>query len=425
MTNGGSRLRRDSRRAVLGGVCAGFARWLGIDPIITRVGMVVVTIGSSGFAALGYLLAWALMSSDSGEPARRRERRRRKGGWRIAGGVALLVISALLVFRQLDLWWSDAVVWPLALAAFGVALLWTLSRQQAEEEEESEAEAEASVRDPATRPMPADLRPGGPAEPGGWWRAKRVSAIGFGVALVLGAALLFLWAVGALNAVSDVALAALVVTIAIGLISAPFLWGMAQRLGSERMARARSQERAEVAAHLHDSVLQTLALMQKRSGEPDEVAQLARRQERELRSWLAGGDPPRPGERLADALRAAAEEVEETHGAPVDAIVVGDAPLDERSEALVAAAREALTNAAKFASDAGPVHLYAEIEDGSARVFIDDRGPGFDPAAVPGDRRGVRESIIGRMKRHGGQVEIRSAPGEGTEVELSIRGNGR
>ncbi|HEY6637661.1 MAG TPA: PspC domain-containing protein [Solirubrobacterales bacterium] len=425
MSKPASRLRRDSRRAVIGGVCAGFARWLGIDPIITRVGMVVVTIGSSGVAAIGYLIAWALMPADTGDSTRRRDRDARKGGWRIGAGIALLVVSALLVFRQLDLWWSDAVVWPVALAAFGVALLWTLTRQQAEEEEQSEAEADAGVRDSATRSMPADLRLEAPAEPGGWWRAKRASAIGFGVALVLGAALLFLWAVGALNAVSDVALAALVVAIAIGLISAPFWWGMGRRLGAERMARARSQERAEVAAHLHDSVLQTLALMQKRAGEPDEVAKLARRQERELRTWLAGGEPPRPAERLADALRAAAEDVEETHGAPVDAVVVGDAPLDERSVALVAAAREALTNAAKFASEAGPVHLYAEIENGAARVFIDDRGPGFDPKAVPGDRRGVRESIIGRMQRHGGRAEIRSGPGEGTEVELAIGGNGR
>jgi signal transduction histidine kinase len=345
---------------------------------------------------------------------------------RIAGGIALLTVSVLLVFRQLDLWWSDAVIWPLALAAFGVALLWTLSRQQAEqEEEETEAEIDLGVRDSETRSIPADLRLEPPAEPGGWWRAKRASAIGFGVALVLGAALLFLWAVGALNAVSDVALAALVVAVAIGLISAPFWWGMAQRLGAERMARARSQERAEVAAHLHDSVLQTLALMQKRAGDPDEVAQLARRQERELRTWLASGDPPRPSERLADALRAAAEDVEETHGAPVDAVVVGDAPLDERSEALVAAAREALTNAAKFAADAGPVRLYAEIENGAARVFIDDRGPGFDPQSIPDDRRGVRESIIGRMERYGGRAEIRSGSGEGTEVELSLEGNGR
>jgi signal transduction histidine kinase/phage shock protein PspC (stress-responsive transcriptional regulator) len=411
---------------VLAGVCAGFARWLGIDPIITRVAMVVLTIGSGGGAAIGYLIAWAVIPADTSEATSRRDRNGRRGGWRIAAGIALLVVSVLLVFRQLDLWWSDAVIWPVALAAFGVALLWTLSRQQAEqEEEEAEADVEVGVRDSATRSLPADLRLEPSAGPGGWWRAKRASAIGFGVALVLGAALLFLWAVGSLDAVSDVALAALVVAVAMGLISAPFWWGMAQRLGAERMARARSQERAEVAAHLHDSVLQTLALMQKRAGEPDEVAQLARRQERELRSWLAGGDPPRPAERLADALRAAAEEVEEAHGALVDAIVVGDAPLDERSEALVAAAREALTNAAKFASDAGPVHLYAEIENGAARVFIDDRGPGFDPKAIPDDRRGVRESIIGRMQRHGGRVEIRSGPGEGTEVELRLERNGR
>jgi signal transduction histidine kinase len=162
--------------------------------------------------------------------------------------------------------------------------------------------------------------------------------------------------------------------------------------------------------------------MQKRAGDPDEVAKLARRQERELRSWLAGEEPPRPGERLADALRATATEVEERHGVQVEAVVVGDARLDERMEALVAAAREALTNAAKFAAEGGPVRLYAEIESGSARVFVDDRGPGFDPENVPADRRGVRESIIGRMKRYGGRAEIHSAPGERTEIELAIDG---
>jgi signal transduction histidine kinase/phage shock protein PspC (stress-responsive transcriptional regulator) len=413
MSRGTSKLRRDPRRAVLGGVCAGFARWLGIDPIVTRVAMVVLTVGSGGGALIGYLIAWAVIPADTGEPAWRRERRRRKGSWRIAAGVALLVISILLVFRQLSVWWSDAVIWPVALAAFGVALLWGLSRPQREEEGEGEDELASVVA----------LQPQRPEQPGG--RARRASAIGFGVALVIGAGLLFLWANGALSAANDVALAALVVTIALVLISAPFWLSMVRRLGAERVARVRSEERSEVAAHLHDSVLQTLALMQKRAGDPDEIAKLARRQERELRSWLAGGEPPRPRERLGDALRAVAEEVEETHGAPVDAIVVGDAPLDERAEALVAATREALTNAAKFASDAGPVHLYAEIENGAARVFIDDRGPGFDPKAIPDDRRGVRESIIGRMKRHGGRVEIRSGPGRGTEVELSLEGNGR
>lgn len=255
--------------------------------------------------------------------------------------------------------------------------------------------------------------------------ASRVSKIGFAVGILLGAALLLLWANGALEAAGRVALAALVVTIALMLISAPFWLAMVRRLGTERVARARSEERSEVAAHLHDSVLQTLALIQKRSDDPEQVARLARRQERELREWLSDDQPTRPDERLADALRAAAAEIEDSHGAPIEAIVVGDAALDERTEALVGAAREALTNAAKFASEGGPVRLYAEIENGDARVFIDDSGPGFDPGAIPDDRHGVRESIIGRMKRHGGRAEIRSEPGDGTEVELRIKGAGR
>jgi signal transduction histidine kinase len=397
-------LRRDPANGMLGGVCAGLARSLGVDPIITRVGFVVVTIGTSGIAAVAYLLAWALIPA-AGGPATQARPRRRRGSWRIAFGVALLALSVLLAFRQLGLWWSDALVWPLTLAAFGVALLWSLSRPRPEPEEPGVDLATTSASEAA-----AEL---------GRERAGRLSRAGFGIALIVGAALLFLWAKGVLDAAGDVALAALVVTLALVLISAPFWWGLVRRLTVERSARIRSQERAEVAAHLHDSVLQTLALVQRRAGDPSAVAKLARHQERELRSWLAGSEA-RPGERLADALRAAAEQVEESHGAVVEAVVVGDAPLDERLEALVAATREALTNAAKFASDGGEVRLYAEIEDGAARVFVDDRGPGFDPEAIPADRRGVRESIIGRMHRHGGRAEIRSAPESGTEVELEI-----
>jgi signal transduction histidine kinase len=255
--------------------------------------------------------------------------------------------------------------------------------------------------------------------------ASRISKIGFALGILLGAGLLLAWANGALEFAGRVALAALVVTVALMLISAPFWLAMVRRLGNERVARARSEERSEVAAHLHDSVLQTLALIQKRSEDPEQVARLARRQERDLREWLSDDQPTRPDERLADALRAAAAEIEDSHGAPIEAIVVGDMELDDRMRALVGAAREALTNAAKFASDGGAVRLYAEIEDGDAQVFIDDRGPGFDPKKLPDDRRGVRESIIGRMRRHGGRAEIRSEPGDGTEVELTMKANGR
>jgi signal transduction histidine kinase len=250
---------------------------------------------------------------------------------------------------------------------------------------------------------------------------SRLSQAGFALGIVLGAALVYLWANGSLQLAGKIALATLVVTLALILISAPFWVGIVRRLGAERVARARADERSEVAAHLHDSVLQTLALMQKRADDPEQVARLARRQERELRDWLTDTEPSRPDERLADALRAAAAEIEDSHGTPIEAVVVGDAPLDERLEALVAASREALTNSAKFAAEGGPVRLYAEIEDGNARVFIDDRGPGFDPGAIPSDRHGVRESIIGRMERYGGQAQVRSESGDGTEVELTMR----
>jgi signal transduction histidine kinase len=167
-------------------------------------------------------------------------------------------------------------------------------------------------------------------------------------------------------------------------------------------------------------VLQTLALVQRQAGDPRAVSALARRQERELRAWLQDRDAPGPDESLAGALAAAAEEVEAAHGVGVDLVTVGDAPLDDHARALAAAAREALVNAAKFAGDAGPVSLYAEADGERLQVFVRDRGPGFDPDTAPADRRGVRDSIVGRMARHGGRAAIRPAPGRGTEVELTL-----
>ncbi|HEY3192490.1 MAG TPA: ATP-binding protein [Solirubrobacterales bacterium] len=324
-------------------------------------------------------------------------------------GIAVLVLGVFLLLQSngtLDLNGAQSLFGLglcVVLALFGSSFSRRIARRRAEPDAEEEDLATAALGR----------------------EASRISKIGLGLGILLGAGLLLAWANGSLEAAGKVGLAALVVTIALMLISAPFWLAMVRRLGTERVARARSEERSLVAAHLHDSVLQTLALIQKRSDDPEQVARLARRQERELREWLADDRPTRPDERLADALRAAAAEIEDSHGTPIEAIVVGDAALDERTRALVGAAREALTNAAKFASDGGPVRLYAEIDDGDARVFIDDRGPGFDPDAIPPDRRGVRESIIGRMKRHGGRAEIRSSPGDGTEVELTLRGGGR
>jgi signal transduction histidine kinase len=239
-----------------------------------------------------------------------------------------------------------------------------------------------------------------------------------GGGLMVVGAVLVASALPSIGGVQSFAFALIVVLGASVLLFGPWWLGMARALTAERTARIRAQERAEVAAHLHDSVLQTLALIQRRAGDPAEVAQLARRQERDLRAWL-NADETAAADTLHGALLRIATEIEEQHGVEVEIVCVGDRALDDDTAALAAAAREAILNAAKFAG-AARIDVYAEASDERAEVFVRDRGAGFDVGAVPADRRGVRESIVGRMERHGGQAHVRSAPGEGTEVELTL-----
>ncbi|MGP3981963.1 PspC domain-containing protein [Streptomyces sp. KR80] len=219
--------------------------------------------------------------------------------------------------------------------------------------------------------------------------------------------------------------ATLAVVVGIALLAGPYLVRMMQDLSEERLMRIRAQERAEVAAHVHDSVLHTLTLIQRNAEEPKEVARLARAQERELRTWLykpegTGRQDEEEPETLAEAMRRTAADVEDHHGVPVEVVCVGDCPLDEKLGAQVQAAREAMVNAAKYGGEGGAVQVYAEVEGRTVFVSVRDRGPGFDPGAVPEDRMGVRESIIGRMQRNGGTARLRSVPGDGTEVELEM-----
>lgn len=237
-----------------------------------------------------------------------------------------------------------------------------------------------------------------------------------GLLLRAAAAVVILHAVGIVQADRHSIRGIVLACVALLVVFGPWFLRLGRSLASERAARIREQERAEMAAHLHDSVLQTLALIQKRASDAHEVAALARRQERELRRWLFDRRQAR-GESIKTAMEQAAAEVEELHGVPVESVIVGDGPLDERSQALLQAAREAMTNAAKFAGSER-IDLYAEVGDGRVEAFVRDRGVGFDPACIPADRRGVRHSIVARMQRHGGHGVIHSAPGEGTEVEL-------
>lgn len=223
---------------------------------------------------------------------------------------------------------------------------------------------------------------------------------------------------GNLSTVFNGVIFALVGLLGVGVVVAPLLWRTFSQLRSEREGRIRQQERAEVAAMIHDQVLHTLALIQRNSTDIKEVQRLARGQERSLRNWLYK-PMASPTERFAAALEQAAAEVEDTYAITVEAVVVGDTQCDERVAALVAAAREALVNAARHAG-VETVSLYAEVEADELSVFVRDRGAGFDPDEVEDTRHGVRGSIVGRMRRHGGKAVIRSAPGDGTEVRLTL-----
>jgi signal transduction histidine kinase len=392
-------LRRDRHNRVVAGVCAGLARHIGVDPLIVRVAFVAAaTAGGIGIAV--YVLAWVFVPAGDA-PASATRLRTARGTVEIAAGVALLALSVLLAFRALGLWFSDAVVWTVVLLAAGGGMLWRQSL--------GPSRAEAA---PATVGVPEAAPEERRRE-----RKRVLSRSGLGAALVIAAGVFFLYATDSLSTARDAVLAALVAAIVLGIIFAPWMVRLVRSLSAEREERIRSQARAEMGAHLHDSVLQTLALVQKRADDPRAVAALARTQERELRAWLAGREGGH--ERLAAALEELAGEVERAHGVPVEVVVVGDRELDHRGEALVAAAREAMVNAAKF-GDGSTVDVYAEAGDGELQVYVRDRGPGFDPNTVPEDRRGVRESIVGRMARHGGRAAIHSAPGAGTEVELTL-----
>ena len=247
------------------------------------------------------------------------------------------------------------------------------------------------------------LAAGGSLRPGG-------SLPRLGVALLIGGAVILLGRRGA----SGGFLAPGAVAGALLLVVGPWVW----QLTVERTERIRLEERAEVAARIHDSVLQTLALIQRHAGDPARVATIARRQERELRGWLYGSGVT-GADRLVAALADAAADVEELHGGPIELASAGDVPLDDPTRQLVLAAREAMTNAAKF-SGAAEIAVYAEVGAEEVNVFVRDRGSGFDRATVTPDRRGIAESIEGRLERAGGTATIVSAPESGTEVELRL-----
>ena len=382
-----ARPRRPLARAVpgraLAGVAQGLAELTGLPVLAVRLAFVLLTVaGGSGAAA--YAVLWLMLPQEQDVEAPADGRRQG-----VLQALLLLAVVAVGLGALLGVVPSGRAVLPLAAAVVGVALVW----QQADLAQRRRWRASAT---------------GGPGA------ALR---LGLGALLLVGGLVGFLASRGQLAVARAGLLSTVVVVVGLALLSSPWWFALTADLREERRQRIRSQERAEVAAHLHDSVLQTLALIQRAAGSPDEVARLARSQERELRGWLYGS---RAGEgTLSAALAQVAEDVEQAHRLPVEVVVVGDAPLDERLSALVAATREAVVNAARHAG-APVVDVYAEVEPAQVSVFVRDRGTGFDPEAVPADRHGLAGSVVGRMQRHGGSARVRSAPGDGTEVQLAL-----
>lgn len=404
------RATRDLHEPMVGGVASGLGRHLGAPVLWVRLAFVV----SSALGGLGLILYaafWVALPAGSPfeqaapglESATRGGRRpgQRRRLTDVGPVIVLGVLGLAALFTVQAVLGQGAVFWPVAIAVVGVALLW---RQADEVQRERWFDVNGRVN-------PVRIVFG----TGGWAAYARVAA---GIALLAAALFILGFDEGSFRQARGAVIAGGLGVVGIGIVVGPWVWRLAAELSAERAERVRTQERADVAAHLHDSVLQTLALIQKNADDGALVARLARSQERDLRGWLYSGDSD-DGSTVGSALRAVAAEVEDAHGITVDVVVVGEADLDDALRPVVAATRESVTNAAKHAG-VPRVDVYAEITADAVDVFVRDRGVGFDPTQVADDRLGVRHSIVDRMDRHGGTGEVRSEPGAGTEVRLHL-----
>ncbi|MFI1567089.1 PspC domain-containing protein [Streptomyces sp. NPDC020490] len=409
------KLYRSSDGRWLGGVARGLAGHLGLPVIWVRLVFVGLFMGD-GLGALLYAAFWffvplgvggvggaggqkpSLVSTETSPDGRRRLVARRPDKGQIVA-LLLMVVLAMVFVSNVQLGGAaKAYLWPAVLVGAGVALVW----RQAD-----------------------NARRARWMEVGRRRRTLTLLRSAGGVLLVTAGVTGIFVLQGSAAHLGSVLQAALAVLVGITLLAGPYLVRMTQDLSEERLMRIRAQERAEVAAHVHDSVLHTLTLIQRNAENAGEVRRLARAQERDLRTWLykpegTGKEEADEPDNLADAVRRNAAEVEDKHGVPIEVVVVGDCPLDDRTGAQMQAAREAMVNAAKYGGDGGAVQVYAEVEGRTVFVSVRDRGPGFDLDSIPADRMGVRESIIGRMERNGGTARVRAVPGGGTEVELEM-----
>lgn len=373
-----------SNSRVVAGVATRIAAALGASVLVVRVAFAVLGL-AAGWGVVAYGVAWVWLRGRPDSPARHVTLRRNLG--------VVAATAAQLVFVDDRIGGvQPGLLWPVALIAFAVVL--------------------------------AEPGSGAGANVGSDRRGGHVGRVIAGAVLMLAGFFAALAGTQDAAALVRIVPAALVLVGGLALVLTPWLRSLLVEADAERVRRAQAEARADMAAHLHDSVLQTLTLIQNRAGEPEIAAALAHRQERELRRWLyaAGVDDPADATTLRAALEATAAEIEDQYLKIVECVVVGDTPMTDEVHAVVSAAREAIVNAAKFA-EIPMVSVYAEVVSGDddcpfVAVYVRDRGVGFDPEAVSADRHGIADSIHGRLSRVGGAALVQSTVGAGTEVRL-------
>lgn len=376
--------RIDQNSRWVGGVASALARELGVQPLVVRVAFALTLI--VGWGLLLYVVAWGILAFFA--PSQLSPYSPQvKGATSVHrhAAILLILIGLMALFAQIAPASIATITWPAGFVLAGALIAWSRGTHNEGISIVVRIVAGLSV---AIGGMLA------------FGALSDVTAVQFGVALVFG----------------------LAVIAGVVLIAAPSVVQMAQSLDGERSDRIRLDERARISAHLHDSVLQTLSLIQHNAEDPVKTAQLARKQERELRNWLYGAATTEPGGiRLGPAIEQAAGEVEETHGVHINVVAVGDtgAAVHGDLHRLIAATKEAVNNAAVHSGEA-QIDIFVERLPHAIEIFVRDTGVGFDVDEIAGDRRGVSESIIGRMQRAGGSATIHSTPGEGTEVELVL-----
>jgi signal transduction histidine kinase len=396
-------LRRAREGRLAGGVAAGIADRTGLNVTIIRA-IFAITAFISGIGLLVYVLAWMFLPAVDQPTTIASKALSDLRGLALAAVTASMLVVVLVIISILGIGLLSSFSWPVVVAAAGLVLIW---RNADPDEQEAMRHFSQPLLD--------------------FGESGRRSRLGLRLVVACMMLVSGLWtlaserhAIVLLRPLAGVVLVIGAVLVLLG----PWWMRVLRALMVERQARVRAEERTEIAARVHDSVLQTLALIQRRANDPQQVIQLARAQERELRSWLFDGKAPGSMDGLATTvaggIRLIQQDVEAQHGIAVEAVTVGDCDIDDDMSALLAAAREATVNAAKW-SGAMVVSLFAEVEPTEVSVYVRDRGRGFDPDAVPEDRKGLAESVRARMTRHGGSATIRSALGEGTEVVLTIR----